>query len=68
MADEAVVHIEESSPEYVAYRLFKDVVSTEGRALYPRAAEHLVTADRAYILDTYTECLRVVRRKRRQRP
>lgn len=49
------------SPEYVAYLLFQilaDVESKELRRGYPN------TADRNWVLDTYAECLDVVRNPR----
>lgn len=48
----------DNSPEYVAYLLFQvlaDVESKELRRGYPN------TADRNWVLDTYAECLDVVR-------
>jgi hypothetical protein len=56
MADNTVVHIGEDSPEYVAYRLLERIAHLEGRPL-----GHKGSADRKYILDTYAECLDVVR-------
>ncbi len=50
MADKpAVVHIGENSPEGVAYKLFIDIRNAESNSTQTR--------DRAYILDTYAECL-----------
>lgn len=48
----------DNSPEYVAFMLFKilaDIESKELRRGYPN------TADRNWVLDTYAECLDVVR-------
>ena len=48
----------EYSPEYVAYLLFQvlaDIESKELRRGYPN------TADRNWVLDTFAECLDVVR-------
>jgi hypothetical protein len=46
MADNSVVHIGENSPEYVAYRLLKDIARVEDGS-----------KDRKWILDTFAECL-----------
>ncbi len=59
MADNGVIHIGENSPQHVAYRLLKHVVRSEGKALNA-AAGSSDSPDRAYILDTYAECLRAV--------
>ncbi len=57
MADEAVVHIGENSPEHVAYRLLKDVAWAEEMATeYDR-----FKGDRKWILNTYAECLEAVK-------
>ena len=55
MADQAAVHTGENSPEYIAFRLFKEVASTEAQAL--RSTQGY---NRKYILDTYAECLNTV--------
>lgn len=59
MADNAVVHIGENSPEEVAYKLMKDISNVERRPLFN--TEKVQPADRAWILDTYAECLEAVR-------
>ena len=56
MADEAVVHVGENSPEYVAYMLFEKIIAAEATQL--RAAGGL---NRRWILDTYAECLLMVK-------
>jgi hypothetical protein len=63
MADAPVVHIGENSPEQVAYRLLRDIAFVEKRALNQMDANRTGTtpADRAWILDTYRQCLRTVR-------
>ncbi len=50
MADIPVVHIGENSPEFIAYRLMRDIVRLEKGA-----------GDRKKLLDTYAECLRTVK-------
>jgi hypothetical protein len=58
MADEAVVHIGENSPEHVAYQLLRLVSIIEGRPFDSSSTNH---ADRKWLLDTYAECLNAVR-------
>ena len=57
MAEEAVAHIGENSPEQVAYKLMEKVASAENK--------HFIgsnkNTDRAWILDTYAECFQAVR-------
>lgn len=59
MADNAVVHIGENSPEQVAYVLMGMVMQSEGKVHYKSDGKQL--ADRKYILDTYAECITAVR-------
>jgi len=56
---DATLHIGDNSPEYVAYRLMLDIAKVEKKALTPSAS--CQTADRKWVLDTYAECLRIVR-------
>jgi hypothetical protein len=58
MADEAVVHIGENSPEYVAFLLMRVIADVEGVKLYGGDRQ---AAQRQWVLDTYAECLRTVR-------
>lgn len=53
MADQGVVHIGENSPEYVALRLFELIRTAENRGDN--------NSDRAYILNTYEECLLAIK-------
>jgi len=53
MADKPAVHIGENSPEWVAYKLMWDVLSTERDDVKRRTKETY--------LDTYAECLHAVR-------
>jgi hypothetical protein len=48
---DAIVHIGESSPEFVAFRLYHEV----------RQAEDPKQLSKKWILDTYAECLNAVR-------
>ena len=59
MADAPVVHIGENSPEYVAYRLLRDIAGVEEKSKGP--AYTMANADRKWILDTYAECLHTVK-------
>jgi hypothetical protein len=61
MADEAVVHIGENSPEEVALKLLRMVAAMEGKQLVNTPTTK-VNTDRKWILDTYAECLRTVRK------
>jgi hypothetical protein len=59
---ENVVHMGENSPEYIAYRLLKDVMDLEGKTLSRGVTNpNISTADRKYLLDTYLECIQAVR-------
>ena len=51
MASEPVIHIGENSPEQVAYKLSKEVLSVEDHKKWTRQL----------ILDAYAECLLAVR-------
>ncbi len=61
MADEAVVHIGENSPEEVALKLMHVISSLEGFHLYGHGEK---PANREWVLDTYAECLSAVRGQR----
>ena len=65
MAEQAVLHIGENSPEEVAYRLMSDVADVEQKALHSNPSTDHTSADRQWILDTYAECLRAVHGLRR---
>lgn len=56
--DPTVQKICENSPEQVAYKLFESIAFAEGKALRPSMKGQ--KPDRAYILETYWECWRVV--------
>jgi hypothetical protein len=58
MADSAVVHIGENSPEQVAFKLMELIASVEARESYGHG-DHPMT--REWILRTYDQCLEVVR-------
>ena len=60
MSDKSIVHIGENSPEHVALRLLSLVADVEERKI-PGMTGRGQLADRAYILDTYSECLHAVR-------
>jgi hypothetical protein len=57
---ETVVHIGENSPEHVAYKLMERIAEAEGKNLH-RSSSDQHKADKAWILDTYAECIRTVR-------
>jgi hypothetical protein len=55
------VHIDGNSPEAVAYKLLHHIAVVEGR-VFARFPENGCTpVDRKWILETYFECLRVMR-------
>lgn len=56
MAD-TVVHMGENSPEYVAYKLLHEIAGIEKKSLHNEPASGWTIANRAWILDTYRECL-----------
>lgn len=57
MSNQTAVHIGENSPEQVAYKLLKDVARVEKKLNSSFAIDR---AERAWILDTYAECLQAV--------
>jgi len=70
MADAAVVHIGENSPEQAAYRLMRDIANVEGKILASSESHPQKVANRQWILDTYAESLLAVRlpNQRRRAP
>jgi hypothetical protein len=54
------VHIDENSPEAVAYRLLRDIAAVEGRIFERYTRDGRAPVDRKWILDTYRECMRAV--------
>ena len=53
MAEDLGVQIADNSPEQVAFNLMEHIRTAERR--------RIDTVDRAWILDTYAECLKTVR-------
>jgi len=68
MADSSIVQVEENSPEYVAFRLMEKIAASEGRIFNDRPNGMHQSADRAWILSTYRECLSAVIGARNQIP
>ena len=64
MADNTVVHIGENSPEQVAFKLMEKVANAEDKHFIGSQKN----TDRAWILDTYAECLQVVKARRTAGP
>jgi hypothetical protein len=58
MADTPVTYVNQSSAEYIAYKLLEIIASNENKVLY---LNNSATADRKWLLDTYAECLTAVR-------
>ena len=50
---QADLHVGENTPEYVAYLLMRQIANVEGKSFFQEENG----ADRAWILDTYAECL-----------
>jgi hypothetical protein len=61
MADQSIVHVGENSPEQVAFKLMEIIASNEGKTLRSATMGTGASADRAWILDAYAACLKVVR-------
>ena len=61
MADQPVVHVGENSPEQVAFKLMLNIARVEGRVLQRNPEGGQETASKEWILDTYAECLRIVK-------
>jgi hypothetical protein len=59
MAEAAVVHVAENSPEYVAFKLLQEIAAVEGRAI--QGIEGNKRANRKWILNTYAQCISAVR-------
>lgn len=55
MSDANYEKFEGATPEYVAYRLLRDIMKAENKSLLPGSA------DKKYVLDTYAEALAAVR-------
>ena len=66
MADQPAMHIAENTPEHIAYRLLKDVMNLERMTLNAEPPTGWKTATRAYVLDTYLECIDAVRGLRKR--
>jgi hypothetical protein len=64
VADPTVIHTGENSPEYIAFRLLYEIANAERKGLERNGVSD--KADRAWILDTYGECLTAVRGTRRR--
>lgn len=62
MADNAVVHIGENSPEHVAFKLLVVIADVEKKRLPGLSGgTGFVEPDRKWILDTYVECSKAVK-------
>ena len=61
MADQPVVHIGENSPEQVAFKLMFNIARVEGKVLHRNPEDGEETASKEWLLDTYAECLRIVK-------
>lgn len=65
MADKAIVHIGENSPEQVAYKLFQVIADIEKKSLSGADQADIRSgwgkADREWVLKTYGACISTVR-------
>jgi hypothetical protein len=61
MADNAGSRGAENTPEKVALDLLYIIAHLERRALHSGASEGWTSADRQWVLSTYTECIRAIR-------
>ena len=68
MADAPVVHIGENSPQYIAYRLMHEIATVEGKSFQRNPGGGYQQADRAWILNTYAECVEAALGGRPWRP
>jgi hypothetical protein len=59
MTDTPIIHINENSPEQIAYKLFLHIVAREDVELAPGRGKWPV--DRRWILSTYAQCLKAVK-------
>ena len=66
MADPAVVHTGENSPEHVAFELLLEVAKAENVKLIGLSGE--TPATRQWLLDAYAECVCAVRGSRSPPP
>jgi hypothetical protein len=60
MADTTLVQ-QHGSPEYIAYRLMHDIAEIEGKVFRPSEREPQKAITRKWVLETYAECLVVVK-------
>ncbi|PLT95023.1 hypothetical protein [Sinorhizobium medicae] len=63
MADQAVVHFGENSPEEIAYKLMIQIANVEKKFIgaADNVKEGWQRADREYLLQTYAQCINTVR-------
>jgi hypothetical protein len=55
-----IIHVHESTPEQIAYKLFEHILELED-VYVTRPSARSIPAHRQYILDTYAQCIRAVR-------
>jgi hypothetical protein len=61
MADDPIVKVGENSPEQVAFQLLRMVATIERVSLSGEPTPDLRPATKAWLLNTYTDCIHVVR-------
>ena len=60
-ASAPVVHIGENSPEQVAFKLMHEIANIEKKSMNHQPSAGWTIADRTWILDTCSECLKIMR-------
>lgn len=63
---DTVVHLGENSPEQIAYRLMLHIADCEGISVTGLDGDGFKPADRKWIMDTYAECIRMIRQPNSQ--
>jgi hypothetical protein len=62
MAEQAVIHLGENSPEHVALKLYQEIADLEADVLRQSGGR-----TRKWVLDTFAECLETVRNPEQRR-
>jgi hypothetical protein len=55
------LHVDENSPEHIAFKLMEAIADNEDKGI-GRSYGGSATADRDWILSTYAQCIRTVKR------
>ena len=60
MVDDVSAHGGEHSPELVAFKLMHDIASVERVLFHSNPSREFKSANRRWILQTYSQCIRTV--------